>query len=227
MARWVLLGLFVLLSCGKERVGDAVYDRIVRYEPALDYEQYHALVSDVSEPSYGMDDLLVFLSVYGSCDDGVLPAFGNYFQDIGLGGSRLGNLTRVGGEDMFSPSGVVLVDTLGYSFGWYVNDALAYSYADPKVSDVFLCSGVFSLRLEVVTPMGSVYEREQWAFLGGGDGAITCPCDGCPFFFEVFYEFHPDVDAYFFRVDVSPWDFNGDGCVGMSDLLIFLSLFGS
>lgn len=217
------LVLILVLSCGREV--ESPYERIVRYEPELSLDHYHALVGE-AEPMYTVDDLLVFLSVYGRCDEGVLPAFGNYFQDIGVGGSFLGNLTKVGGESMFSPSGDALVDTVGYSFGWYVNDEFVYGYSNPRVSDVFVCSGVFRMRLEVVSPLGNVYSREEWAFLGGGDGIITCPCDGCPFFFEVFYEFHPDVDAYFFLIEGVEWDFDGDGCVTLPDLLIFLSMFG-
>jgi len=216
--------LMALVSCEKD-LGETPYERIVRYEPSLSMDEYHALVSG-ADPVYVVDDLLMFLSAYGKCDVDVVPAFGNYFQDIGVGGSLMGNLTLIGGESMFSPSGDVLVDTMGYAFGWYVNDDLVYSYSNPKVSDIFVCSGVFRLRLDVDTPFGSLYSREQWAFLGSGTGAITCPCDGCPFFFEVFYDFHPDVEEFHFRENSSEWDFTGDGCVGIDDLLIFLSLFG-
>lgn len=212
-------------GCKEDRPLDPSYDSISKVEPNLTYENYLELLSNEST-SYNANDLVEFLSHYGNCVQNITPAFNNYHQDIGLGGSFLGHISQVDGTLFVGPSGNILIDTTDYKFNWYVNSQLVFTGVNPTVSNVFTCSGVFRMKLEITTPIKAVFEREEWAFLGSNTGIIDCPCNNCPNQFQVFYEFYPNVPPLFFMTSHPKWDLNRDGCINVGDLTIFLANYG-
>jgi len=178
---------------------------------------------------YNVQDILDFLGVYGTTTPDVLPAFNNYYQDITGGGSNLGNLSLVNEELFVTNTGVVVTDTLGYTFNWYINDVLQCSEANPKLWDLdnnLECDGVVELTLEIITPSEAIYSRTQWAFLGY-NYIDDCDCPECPSFFEVFYTFYPDVEPYHYQVECAKWDLDCNQIVNSNDLLILLNGYGN
>jgi hypothetical protein len=220
---WVLM--WGMVSCVEDVAVPSGYELVREVEPMMSAAEYLAVVGE-SGSVYDVTDLIEFLAMYGRCEVGVLPAFGNYYQDIGQGGSLVGNLTRVGGERFFEADGSVGVDTTGYGFVWVNGGVDVFVGGNPDIGDVMVCSGVQRLGLRVESPLGARYYREEWAYFGLSSGVDDCLCDGCPCQFCVFYEFWPDVDEFSFMVSPPKYDFNDDGCIDVSDLTVFLSLYG-
>ena len=227
----IVTGLMVASfnSCDSNPPSSEAYELIQEKEPSMSFEEYDNLTSNASVPIYDVSDLLEFLSVYGLCDVSITPAFGNYYQDIGQGGSLLGNLSKLEDDRFFSADGEVLIDTMGYEFHWFIEGfpGAIYSFSNPEISDIYICNGVFLLGLQITTPIGSKYFREEFAYFDNPNiPNNNCICEGCPGQFEVFYEFYPDLPLYSYRYAFSPYDFNNDNCVNSSDLIIFLQNFG-
>ena len=134
--------LLFAVSCVKED-----YTKPAELTEELPYEE---ITARMLEAGYNTQDILEFLVVYGTTTPDVLPAFNNYYQDITGGGSNLGNLSLTDGELFVSNEGVVVTDTIGYTFNWYINDVLQCSEADPKLWDLdnnLECDGVVELTL--------------------------------------------------------------------------------
>ena len=213
MSRYVFIIIFsiTLFSCKKAE--------LTSEEISEDY-----IITKMSSAGYNAQDILDFLAVYGDNTEDVLPAFNNYYQDITGGASNLGQLSLVDGELFVTNTGVVVTDTLGYTFNWYINDVLQCSEVSPRLWDLddnLECDGVVEVTVEIITPSKAVYSRTEWAFLAYNyiDG---CDCIGCPNFFEVFYTFYPDVEPYHYQVSPAKWDLNADQAVNSIDLLLLL-----
>ena len=207
----ILILSIVLFSCQKA-------------EPVNEEISEEYITTKMFESGYNAQDILDFLAVYGNKTEDVLPAFNNYYQDITGGASNLGQLSLVDGGLFVTNTGVVVTDTLGYTFNWYINDVLQCSEVSPKLWDLddnLECDGVVELTLEVITPSEAIYSRTQWAFLAYnyiGD----CDCPECPGLFEVFYTFYPDVEPYHYQVSSAKWDLNADQTVNSADFLLLL-----
>ena len=97
--------------------------------------------------------------------------------------------------------------TLDCSYKWYINDKLVSTdqniVLNPLVN-VLHCEGL----LEFV-------DLTEW-----------CECGGCPDYWDVFYEFYPPHDPYFYQTQHSRWDFDKNNFINSEDLLTFLSLYG-
>ena len=164
-----------------------------------------------------MKALLVFLSLYGTKQRDIVPAFVNYYQDITGGQSLLGNLTLVDGESI-NLNG-------NFQFEWIIDGVTVSTLANPTLDDLsgIECDGVVQMTLRVTDGQsGSVFSRTQWAYL---DYNYTGNCDteGAPSQFEVFYEFFPVVEPYHYQVAYSPYDVNENNSFDSSDLLSLLS----
>lgn len=210
----------VLFSCTK---AEPIKIEHINEEISEDY-----ITTKMLEAGYNAQDILEFLVVYGTATPDVLPAFNNYYQDITGGGSNLGNLSLADEELFVSNEGVVVTDTIGYMFNWYINNVLQCSEANPKLWDLddnLECDGVVELTLEIITPSEAIYSRTQWAFLGY-NYIDDCDCSECPSFFEVFYTFYPDVEPYHYQVSPAKWDLNGDQTINSMDLILLLENYG-
>ena len=178
--------------------------------------------------NYGIYDLLDFLTHYGQSIDDITPAFGNYNQDISVGGSYLGQLSLVNDEPIISVD-VVNIDTLNYEFSWYLNEEFMTNLSNPKVYDFdsIECDGVLQLQL-VITDLnsGAKFSRKEWSYFGFNN-IEDCVCDNCPSQFDVFYDFYPEVDPYYYMIECATWDLDCDGIIGSNDLMLFLSEFNS
>lgn len=215
-ALFYLTLLLFAVSCVKED-----YTKPAELTEELPYEE---ITARMLEAGYNVQDILDFLGVYGTTTPDVLPAFNNYYQDITGGGSNLGQLSLVDGELFITNTGVLITDTTGYTFDWYINDVLQCTEANPKLWDLdnnLECDGVVELTLEVITPSEAVYSRTQWAYLGY-NYIDDCDCPECPGLFEVFYTFYPDVEPYHYQVSPAKWDLNADQAINLADLLLLL-----
>lgn len=209
-----------------EEVDDMV-KMIMQIEPSLTVEEIQEVRGSQSS-NYGMLDLLEFLGMYGITIPDVTPAFNNYYQDIGLGASNLGHLSKANGLLFVTNGGVWVTDTTGYTFDWYINDVLQCSEANPKLWDLdenLICDGVVEMRLDITTPQHAKYTRTQWAYIDY-NYIDNCSCPECPALFEVFYTFYPDVPSYFYQVECAEFDFNCNQTIDSSDLLTILANFG-
>jgi len=172
------------------------------------------------------NDLLNLLGLYGTQQEDILPAFNNYYQDIaeGAGYSYLGQLSLIDGVAFFGSANTLQVDTVGWEFEWRINDVLLTTRANPQIYSFseLQCDGVVQLSLKITDALsGASFERTQWAYLGY-NYISDCVCPECPVFFEVFYEFYPDVEPYYFQVEYSVYDYNGDNQFNAQDLLTLL-----
>lgn len=176
--------------------------------------------------SYGENAIGLFTAQFGrtlnDCPE-IFPSFNNYYQDINVGGSRLGNLTRVNGQLLF-PASNPNAEYPDFEFRWYLNDVLVSTLGNPRLSDIKPegCSGVMRMRLEVIhKPTMSYGVREEWCYLQYLDLAVCEPQEGAPSQFGVFVPFYPDVNPREEYMGMA-YDFNGDGVVNVTDLTIFL-----
>ena len=150
------------------------------------------------------EDLLNLLSLYGTQQVYVLPAFNNYY-----------------------PANVMQVDTSDYEFEWSINSVLLTNRANPQIYnfEALKCDGVVEMNLRITDKVSrAVFERTQWAYLGYNYIA-DCDCDDCPSFLDVFYEFYPDVSDYYFQVEYSDFDYNEDNFFDTQDILVLLTTF--
>jgi hypothetical protein len=220
-----MLLIMQALSCQKTPDPDLVL--IQQTVPEFTEEQYYA-VRATSNTVYTVNDLLRFLSQYGTATIDVIPAFNNYYQDIGTGGSNLGQLSKASGVLFINNNGTLLTDTIGYTFDWYINNVLQCSEANPKLWDLdenLICDGVVELRLDITTPQGAKYTRTQWSYIDY-NYISNCTCDTCPGLSQVFYTFYPNVPLYFYQIKCAEFDFDCNQLVDINDLLQFLSAYG-
>ena len=177
--------------------------------------------------SYGENAIGLFTAQFGrtlnDCPE-IFPSFNNYYQDINVGGSRLGNLTRVNGVLLF-PASNPNAEYPDFEFRWYLNGVLVSTLGNPRLSDIKPegCSGVMRMRLEVIhKPTMSYGAREEWCYLQYLDLAVCEPQEDAPSQFGVFVPFYPAVNPREEYMGLA-YDFNGDGVVNVTDLTIFLS----
>jgi len=209
----------IATSCQKEPPTENLSDQMSSEE----------ITNKMLDAGYNIEDVLDFLEVYGTTTPDVLPAFNNYYQDIGEGGSNLGQLSLVNEELFINNLGELIVDTSNYTFNWYINNTLQCSETNPKLWDLnnnLQCDGVVNLTLEIVTPSEAIYSRDQWAFLDYNE-ISNCNCAECPSLFEVFYTFYPDVEPYHYQISPAKWDLNSDQIINSNDLLILLQGYGN
>ena len=206
---------------------DPLIKMITEIEPSLTASEIYKVKGSQSN-TYTISDVLEFLGMYGITIPDVTPAFNNYYQDITGGASNLGQLSLSNGELFVTNTGVLITDTTGYTFDWYINDVLQCTEADPKLWDLddnLSCDGVVEMRLDITTPQGAKYSRTQWAYIDY-NYIDNCDCLNCPSLFEVFYTFYPDVPSYFYQVECAEFDFNCNQTIDSSDLLTILANFG-
>ena len=232
--KYKLFFLTLILSifgCMKENEINDPLSLIQEKEPSLTKEIYDNTTNKSNQGIYDIDDLLELLSDYGTNTPNIVPAFNNFYNDVGGGGTYVGNLTLINGERFFDPANQLLIDTTGYTFDWYINNVFQCSETNPQFWDLdnnLDCDGVFELQLIITTPTNAVYSRTQWAYANYNSPELnlpTCDCVDCPSLLNVFYEFYPNVEPYFYQVECSSWDLNCDNTVSISDLLLFLSNF--
>ena len=210
MRNYLLLAL-IFISCNQ----DKDIEMIQAVEPTITEEQIVQLKGTKSQ-QFNSKDLLDFLAVYGEKVPDITPAFMNYYQDISSAqtNSLFDNLTE---------------PTLDCSYKWYINDKLVSTdqnlVLNPLVN-VLPCEGVVRVRLEVTDKrFGTVYQREEYGLLEFVDLTEWCECGGCPDYWDVFYEFYPPHDPYFYQTQHSRWDFDKNNFINSEDLLTFLSLY--
>lgn len=189
---------------------------------------FSAIIS-VNAFSADITDLLNFLGLYGTQQEDVVPAFNNYYQDIaeGVGYSYLGQLSLVNGLPFFTSPNVMQVDTAYWEFEWRINDVLLTTRANPQIYSFseLQCDGVIEISLTITDKLSrATFERKQWAYLGY-NYIDDCDCPECPLFFEVFYDFYPDVQPYFYQSAYSVYDYNNDNMFNCIDLLTLLGSF--
>jgi len=176
-----------------------------------------------------VNDILKFLSLFGTQQVNIVPSYNNYYQDINEagGGSYLGNLSRVNNEPFFTQTTILNYDTLGYSFQWLINEEIMTTKANPMISDFadIQCDGVVSFTLIITDEStGSTFERTEYGYLGF-NYIEDCFCDGCPNQWEVFFPFFPDVPEYTYQASFGVYDFNQNNLYDINDLMILLSMF--
>ncbi len=237
----VLIISGVMLSCQKDNITpmqepvlhetlsdvEPIVKMVLEVEPSLTTEKIYETIGSQSN-TYTIVDVLQFLGMYGMTIPDVTPAFNNYHQDIGVGGSRLGQLSKTNGTLFINNSGILLTDTAGYTFDWYINNVLQCSEANPRLWDLdetLVCDGVVELRLDITTTQGAIYSRTQWAYIDY-NYIENCNCIGCPLPFEVLYTFYPNVPGYFYQTKCANFDFNCNQIIDYSDLLTILANFG-
>ncbi len=135
-----------------------------------------------------MNNLNQFLSSFSRTLETVpqvWPAFNNYYQDINVGGSRLGNLTLLNGERMFPPNEPDK-QYPDFTFEWYINGSLRTTSPNPTLADLKPeCDGVVKIKLIIThLPTQSIAEREEWGYLDYLD-TDSCETEGAPSQFEV------------------------------------------
>lgn len=162
---------------------------------------------------YTTADLLDFLSKYEQTSIDVTPAFVNYYQDIFPNSlAKLDNLT---------------VPECDCSYSWFINGNLVYEGEDLPLDTVrsqIECEGVCRIRLEVIDNfLETKYSREEWAFLEFVEIENFCECDTCPNYWEVFYDFYPEVSPYYYVVEHPKYDFDNNNSLGVGDLLVLLA----
>jgi len=151
----------------------------------------------------------------------VLPAFANYFQDMNGGLSRIGNLTLLNGEPMFSHDNQDAVYS-DFDFKWYADGVFKTDTQNPIINEIKPdgYDGVFMVRLEINhKPTNTIYTREQWAFFDWNDEPNTLEGGDRPMRWEVFYQFHPEGEQ-FGRLK---YDYDNNGLVSTIDLLAFIA----
>ena len=221
----IILGIMFMVSCQKEP--ESHLDLIQRTVPEFTQAEYETAIASAAT-MYDANDLLGLLGQYGTVTPDAIPAFNNYYQDITGGGSNLGQLSKVNGELFITNTGVLITDTTGYTFDWYINDVLQCTEANPKLWDLddnLSCDGVVEMRLDITTPQGAKYSRTQWAYIDYNYIA-NCNCPECPSLFEVFYTFYPDVVPYFYQTQCATWDLDCNQMVDSNDLLTLLGGYG-
>jgi hypothetical protein len=211
-----ILPLLLILSSCQEKSDIEIIKEV---EPTLTEETIKKTIGSQSE-QYGSEDLLDFLSVYGENVTDITPAFMNYYQDISSSQSNslYDNLTEPNGN---------------YSYRWFINEKLVstdYNLVLNPLVNVLPCEGVMRVKLEVTdNRFKSVYVREEYGFLefvDKDDFTEWCECGGCPDYWDVFYEFYPPRDPYFYQTKPARWDFDKNNFINSEDLLIFLSKYG-
>jgi hypothetical protein len=242
MKKLLLLTTFILVSafgCQKyEYQNDSNQDKITemdslsvelirKVDSTFTIDMYKS-VKKSKNPTYGISDLLSFLGSYGMITNDITPAFGNYNQDITGGGSYLGQLSLVNGENMFNINEPI-IDTLNYDFEWHLNGEFITDISNPKVYNFsnIECDGVMELTLSIKDlNSGAVFSRTEWSYFGFNN-IEDCNCDFCPGQFDVFYEFYPTVDSYYYMTECANWDLDCNGMVALGDLMIFLANFNA
>ena len=174
-------------------------------------------------------DLLNLLSLYGTQQEDITPAFNNYYQDISEGGgySYLGQLSLVNGVAFFLSPNIVQVDTSSYEFEWLINGVNLTSRANPQIYSFseLQCDGVVLMSLSITDKLSrATFERTQWAYLGY-NYILDCDCIECPSLFDVFYDFYPDVEPYFYQSAFSVYDYNNDNLFSTVDFIGLLGEF--
>tara|TARA_R110000751_G_scaffold279536_1_gene381989 strand:- start:188 stop:784 length:597 start_codon:yes stop_codon:yes gene_type:complete len=187
------------------------------------------LTLSLSAFSTDTDDLLKFLSLFGTNQDYILPAFNNYYQDINEGGgySYLGQLSLVNGVPFLSPDQQVISDTTKWEFEWRINDELLTTRASPQIYNFeeLICDGVVLMKLTIRDRVSNAsFEREEYAYLGF-NYINDCDCLDCPSQIDVFYTFYPKVSNYFYQTAFSEYDYNQDNYFDTNDALVFLALW--
>jgi hypothetical protein len=177
-----------------------------------------------------MNGLNGFLASFGRTLESVPEvwvAFNNYYQDIGVGGSRLGNLTLLNGVRMFPPN-EPNKDYPDFRFGWYINGVLRSEKGNPTLADLKGdCDGVVKIRLEVLhLPTQSLSIREEWGYLDYLDLPSCEAVEGSPSQFGVFYDFYGGYEQEPRRFMRLVHDYNGYGVVNAGDLILFLQGVG-
>lgn len=168
------------------------------------------------------NEILKLLAQFGNNIENspdVVPAFGNYFQDAGVGGSLIGNLTIVNGERLY-PNGNTS-EYPDFTFEWYNDGQLMTTKHHPTVADIVRpdYDGVVEIKVMIKhLPTSTIYERTQWAFFDMLGVSPTLEGNGRPLRWEVFYNFYPDEK--FGRLEM---DKDGDGLVSTTDLLDLIS----
>lgn len=175
------------------------------------------------------NELALFTASFGKtiqdCPE-IFPAFNNYYQDIGPGGSRLGNLTKVDGVLLFPANGDPNRIYEALHFEWFINGIKVSDKQNPTLADIKpqVAAGIVQLSVRIThLPTQCSAFRKEWAWLQYQDLPAEFPEDG-PGILDVFVPFYPNVDP---RQEymVLDWDYNRDGKVSSTDLTIFLSKF--
>ncbi len=160
----------------------------------------------------------------------VFIEFNNYYQDINTGGSYLGNLTTVNGEQLFTVSQTEDIYS-DFIPSWSVNGVVQTNLANPKLIDLKGdYQGVMLIEVECKhLPTGLVFKRSKWGFLGYVDlprveenvyipEGENLPANQWAVFTEWFpSSYLPYENARFDN------DYDNNGTVTASDLTIYLS----
>ena len=166
-----------------------------------------------------------------------------YNQDINLGGSRIGNITRVTTPlesfVLFSPGTSAFYPDLEHE--WSLNDTLRpQAEQNPKLSQLKLTySGIMWLELSIRhRTTGVTFTRGKWVYLQFNEfndnpnsglipsqyqyvpEGLTAPTSS----FDVFVPSYPPEFIVFDNITLDH-DYNGDGHVTVIDLGEFLSLY--
>lgn len=175
-----------------------------------------------------MNKILNFLPYFGQRIENspnILPAFGNYNQDIGPdGGNKIGNLTLLNGERMFDAAQNPVQPFSDFTFDWFIDGQYKTSNPTPNMSDLKgQFRGVLKIGLVIThKPTQTVYSRSYWGYFGYNDLPLHPQSDQRPGQFEVFSTpFYPDVEPYHFAKLANDLDLDGD--VDAADLLKLLA----
>jgi hypothetical protein len=220
--------LIGLIGCHKEETHPDDFQKIAVVEPSLSFDEYTRVKGSVSN-TYTSSDLIQFLAHYGYETPDVLPAYNNYYQDINVGGSYLGNLTLFNGEPVIQ-SNLPQIDTLNLTFTWRLNDVIQCQEVNPRIWDLddnLACDGVLVMSLNVKHEFYEwEFKRETLSYFGY-NYIDDCICPECPPQFSVFYTFYPnDYEPYDYLIAHAKWDLNEDNIINIQDLIQFLANYG-
>jgi hypothetical protein len=155
----------------------------------------------------------------------VLPAFNNYYQDIGVGSDNLDNLTKWNDVPLrdLQPE-----DRPDLSFRWYWNnliepEVLISDKYEWPLSDMFgkvSCSGAGVMRLVVVdNETGAVFIRRMNAFIG--INSLSFCSNGMSQIDTFSEQIWPSGYKPYDYLEIK-YDLNGDRVINSADMLIIL-----
>lgn len=178
-------------------------------------------VQQQAQTPYNSDDMLSFLTEYGTRDVDLIPSWNNFFQGAFCGNANWDYTSEgvatfiIGGEEIVTQSLVFQT----YTNGEPTCDGFEYG-----------CNGSVACTVRV-DHNGAVYERSAIGWAHRGNTPFSS-CDLGVFDVEPsgLYEAGQliEFEPYEFLVESSlTWDLNGDHIVNAEDLTIFLSNYAS
>ncbi|MCH2199858.1 MAG: hypothetical protein MK081_13850 [Flavobacteriales bacterium] len=228
------LASFLFASCVKSTdTSDPIVTSVVNAEKSFTADSVDFYLSKEAEGDcYTFSDLGTFLQFYSkdySEAQEIIPCFNNFHQDIGVGGTQIGNVSVLNGARLdLEPEAVQ--NLFYYTWQWSSDGNTFETVAEgfnPSMSEFDLpCDGGGYLKLSIYDPVkDALYSRTEPAWLSYNDENIE-QCEGPIDLFDavtVITTTPPeDYTSFQYLHFPSEFDHNQDMKITVSDLRDFL-----